>query len=337
MSILDVFNQDAFTYVSLSASVDRMGYVPGYLTAMPGLITPQPIRTVEVWIEERDFMPALVLTTPRGAPPEQVGGDRRKASSFQTTRLAQGSKIMASELLGIREMGSEQQMKTVGGEVGRRNMKIKQNFALTKENMVLGCVQGVVLDADGSVISDWGGNLKQTIPAEVAWNLTSDDDDHIRTQCSNTRRFMARQLRGIGGVGWHVGAICGDEWYDEMTSSTEVRTTYQAQQAIKLQNEVGVPWESFRFGGITFHNYRGSDDGVVSVPTDKVKFFPVGAGTIIRVDAPGESFEDVGTFGQESYSRVVPDLKRDQYAEVEQYSYPLFVNTMPQACPSGGM
>lgn len=337
MSILDVFSGDAFTYVSMCEAVDRMGYVPGFLTAMPGLVAPRPVRTVEVWIEERDFMPALVQTSPRGTAPPERGGDRRKARPFQTVRIADHSRINASELLGIREFGSETAMKTVQSEVDRRNFKMKQDFALTKENMLLGAVQGLVVDADGSTINDWAAEFSQTLPAEVTWNFGGAEGTILQL-CNQTRRAMLRALRGLGGNAVTVHALAGDEWWDTFVTSTEVRDSYKfAMQAIKLQNEVGQAWESFRYGSIMFHNYRSSDDGKVGVPSNKVKFFPVGAGIFVRADAPGESFTDVGTYGQESYSRIVPDRKRDSYADVEQYSYPLFVCTMPDALARGSL
>lgn len=336
MSILDVFSGDAFTYVSLCAAVDRMGYVPGLLTGMPGLVVPRPVRTTEVWVEERDFMPALVQTSPRGAPPPERSGDRRKARPFQTVRIADKSRINASELLGIREFGQEQAMKSAQSEVDRRNFKMKQDFALTKENMLLGAVQGLVVDADGSTINDWAAEFSQTIPAEVTWTFPSTADGTILQHCNQTRRGIARALRGLGGNVVEVHALAGDEWWDTFVTSAEVRQTYQyAMQALQLQNNVGGAWESFRYGKIIFHNYRSSDDGKIGVPSNKVKFFPVGAGIFVRADAPGESFTDIGNVGQESYSRIVPDRERDAWVDVEQYSYPLFVCTMPQALARG--
>ena len=142
MPIMDVFNQDAFSYVSLCAAVDLVGYTPGFLTARPGLVTPAPIRTQEVWIEQRSFMPKVIQTTPRGAPPVQVSGDRRNARSFNTTRIALSGRINASELLGIRDFASETTMKDLMGEVARRHFKMRNDEAVTKENMLLGAVQG---------------------------------------------------------------------------------------------------------------------------------------------------------------------------------------------------
>ena len=47
--------------------------------------------------------------------------------------------------------------------------------------------------------------------------------------------------------------------------------------------------------------------------------------------SPGESFQDLGTLGKDSYSRMVIDKDRDAWADVEVFSYPLPVCTMPGA------
>ena len=51
--------------------------------------------------------------------------------------------------------------------------------------------------------------------------------------------------------------------------------------------------------------------------------------------APGEKFEYLGELGQEEYAMIVRDVQRDMWADVESYSYPLPVCTVPQALGSG--
>jgi hypothetical protein len=335
MPIMDVFDQDAFSYVSLCAAVDLVGYTPGFLTARPGLVTPAPIRTPEVWIEQRSFMPQLIITTSRGSPPVQVSGDRRNARSFNTVRIALSSRINSSELLGIRDFASETAMKDLMGEVSRRQFKMKQDEALTKENMVLGAVQGKVLDADNSVIENWYTNWGVAVPDTVNFASAfsnSTDTGAIRALFNQVRRYTLRSLRGVGGTNVQVECIAGDGFWDAFVTSKEVRGNYQAAQALQRIDTMGNAFESYRFANVTVHNYRGTDDNEVQIGNLAAQFFPVGAGTIVRADAPGESFEDLGTSGQQTYSRIITDEKRNSWADVEDYSYPLFINTMPQAC-----
>ena len=65
MITMDAFRADAFSAVTLTAAVDKLGYVPQYLGTVPGLFNDTPVRTTAVWIEERSNAPALIQTTER--------------------------------------------------------------------------------------------------------------------------------------------------------------------------------------------------------------------------------------------------------------------------------
>ena len=338
MLTMDVFNSDAFTARSLTAAVDRLGFVPTLLQTLPKLVTPVPVRSELVMIEGRGYAPALIQTSPRGSAPKQESGDNRDLRAFRTFRLADASRITASELLGIRAFGSESELKQLLTEVARRQMKIKQNFQLTRENWYLGMVQGKLADADGTVLYDWATEFGQTRPAEVAFGFSAAADGDIIKKCNQITRTIKKNLKGIGGVGVRIVAICSDEFWDALTQSTEVRKTFlNWQSAQDLRNDHGMAWSAFTYGGIEFVNYRGSDGAEVAVPASKAKFFPVGAGIFQEAHAPAEAFDFVNTPGQEMYSWVVPDRDRNMFADIECYSYPLTVCVQPSALMSGGI
>lgn len=333
MLTMDVFKQDAFSSTSLTAVVDKVGYVPGFLGSIPGLFEPVPVRTEAVWIESRGTEAALIQTSPRGAPPGQKGGDRAEARPFKTRRLALGSRIMASELAFIRDFGSETEIMQLQTEIARRQFLLKRDHDLTFENLKLGAVQGLVADANGDTIYNWATEFGQTIPAEVDFDLDNANpaSGALRTKCTAAVRSITRGLKGVGGSGVRVIAICGDDFWDLLIAHPEVVKTYLNYQAAAALRDP-VAWETFNFGGITFTNYRGTDDGsTVAVPASKAKFFPAGSGIFQWAMSPGERFADLGTVGQQFYSAIVTDKDRDAWADVEVYSYPLPVCTMPQA------
>lgn len=335
MLSMNVFNQDAFSATSLTAAIDKIDYVPGLLSSMPGLVTPVPVRTDAVWIEERSTGFSILPFSPRGTAPHQTGGDVRKARPFVTQRYSDASRITASELYTIRDFGSETALKTLQGEVARRQFKMKQNFALTKEYHLLNLVtQAKVIDADGTTVYDWATQFSQAIPSEVGFDLAaaSPASGVVRKRCTAVRRSIQVALKGVGQAGNIVG-LCGDAFWDDLVSHPEVVATYNNwAAAADLRNGFAKEWNSFRYGDITFINYRGTDDGsTVAVGTDKCKFFPTGAGIFQWAMSPGEKFEHLGTMGQETYSWMVVDDDRDMWADVEMYSYPLPVCLMPSA------
>ncbi|MEK9754999.1 MAG: major capsid protein [Rhodospirillaceae bacterium] len=333
MITMDVFKSDAFHATQMIAAVDKLGYVPGYLGSIPGLFEPVPVMTEAVYIEERSNAPALIQTSPRASAVPQIGGDKRTARPFATVRLAQGSRIMASELLGLRAMGEEQALETLIGRVNRRQLQLMRNMDLTFENLRLGCVQGTVLDADGSTIYNWATELGQTIPAEVDFDLDNANpaSGALRKLVTAAKRSILRALKGLGGNAVRIYALCGDNFWDDLMAHPEIVAMFAAtNEAQSLGRDVA--FASFQFAGVTFVNYRGTDDtSTVSVGTDKAKFFPANAGIFQWAMSPGESFEHLGQDGQMFYSMMVPDERRNQFADVEVYSYPLPVCTMPSA------
>jgi hypothetical protein len=248
-------------------------------------------------------------------------------------RIADSSRVWASELQNIRAFGSTDQLQSLQIEVARRQQKILRNIELTKENLRLGAVQGIVLDADGSTIYNWATEFGQTIPAEVGWDLqnVSPAEGAVRKKCTAAIRSIRKGLKGLAAP--RVVALCGDTFWDDLTSHPEVIKTFlNWQAAADLRNDHGNAWSTFRYGDIDFINYRGTDDGTsVAIGTTKAKFFPVGSGIFRWALSPGERFEFVNTLGQDNYSAMVLDKDRNTWADIEVYSYPLPICTMPQA------
>lgn len=346
--VLDVFDADAFSFVSLSKAVDMMAYVPDFLGSIPGLIQDVPIRTKEVWIERRGYQAALISTSARGAPPSQVGSDKRDARAFNTTRIAQASRVTPDELLAIRRFNSEIDMKDVADEIARRMFKITSDMDLTEEYHRLNLVtKGKMLDTDGSTIYDWtsefasqpsGAKTLSNI-GSTAFTLSAGTLGSVRQNCNTVTRAIYRNLQAGNlptGRAQIVG-LCDDGFYDQLTTHPEVRASFLNWTAAQdLRNGVGAVWQPFQFGNINFINYRGTDDNsTLAIPSNTVKFFPTNAGIFQKAMAPGEKFEMLGTPGQNRYAMMVRDPLRDMWADVEVYTYPLYVCTLPQALAAG--
>lgn len=336
MATMDAFKSDAFSTTSLMEAVERIGYTPQFLGSIPGLFVPKPVRTKAVWIEERENAPALIQTDLRGNPPARKTPDKRKARAFSTVRVALADRIEAASIQEIRAFGSETELMSVQAEIARRMAPLRNDIELTLENMRLGAIQGLVTDADGSTLWDWATEFGQTIPTEINFDLdnASPASGVVRKKCNDVVRTITKNLKGLGGGAVKIYGLCGDAFWDDLTAHKEIRETYlNTQAASDLRS--GNTYGTFTYGGITFINYRGSDDGVVGINTDKVKFFPVGAGIFQIAFSPGESLDWVNTLGREVYAMTVPDRDRNMWVDLELYSYPLPVCTMPQALHRG--
>ena len=368
MPVLDVFDADAFSYVSLTKAINLMSHVPTMLSQMPGLFEDVPVRTKEVWIERMGDQPAIIQTTARGAPGVQVGGDRRDARAYNTFRLKLQSKIRSEELLTIRRFGSEIDIKDLMTEVSRRMFKMSSRLDMTLEFHRFNVVtQGKTIDynSGASTIYDWtaefaaaptGARTLSTL-AETAFNFSAGTVGPVRLACNAIVRGIKRNLTQvqnsetiISADNAQIVALCGDSFYDQLTTHPEVRATFlNWEAAAALRSSVGEVWKPFVYAGIEFLNYRGTDDttgpaadttGASSttsfgVGTNHAKFFPRNAGIFQMAYAPGEKFEFLGSPGEPRYAQIIRDRDRDEWVEIETMTYPLPVCILPQALTSG--
>jgi hypothetical protein len=332
---MNVFTGDPFSTFELTDALDKIPYVPAFLGGL-GIFEPRPVRTETIAIEKRDQELAIVQTTPRGAPLPQGGKDPRDMRDFRTVRVAKGDVVNASEIQNIRAFGTTTELEQAQTEVMNRLAKLRRDVDLTHEHMRLGAVQGIVLDADGSTLINWFDEWDLSQPAEIDFDLdnASPASGAVRIKCNQVVRAVQRAAKGSWVPGrTYVMGLAGDTFWDQLTAHTEIRQTYLNQVAAQeLRNDVGAPFGTFRYGGITWVNYQGTDDNsTVAVNTLKAHFFPVGANAAFQqAMSPGETFDWANTPGQNVYALLVNDKDRNMWIKPEVYSYPLFVCSRPE-------
>lgn len=332
MLTLDVFDGDAFRTIDMIQALDRVPYVPGYLGSL-GIFSPEPITTDTASIEKREKTLSLIKSTPRYSPASQGVKDPRDFRAFKTIRLKKEDTMNAGEIANIRAFGQATELETLQGEILRRETKLRDEMELTLEFHRLGALQGILLDSDGSILYNWFDEWGISQSAEIDFDLdaASPASGVLRKACNAVIRSMQRAAKGVWVPGrTQVYGLCGDAFWDDLTAHVEVRQTFlNWQAAADLRN--GNAFGEFRFGDITWVNYRGTDDNsTVAVATDKVKFFPVGApGVFQQILSPGESFDEVNTLGQQFYPHTIPDRERNEKVTIDLASYPLHICTHP--------
>ena len=331
MASFDVFNSNAFSTTSLSGRVEKMDHVPQMIGSL-NMFEPVPVRTREIFVDRIDGGLTLIPTSADGAPPASLVGEDRDAVSMRTTRLAKEFTLYANELDGIRAHGTETELMQVQREYDRRMGRLRNDMEVTHEHHRLGALQGLLLDADSTtVIYDYSAQFNEAIPAAVSFELDVTGTD-VNKASKSIARGMARSGRGsLAGSTNH--AVCGDGFYDDLVAHPNVEKFYLNQaEARQARADQGAVFESFRFGGITYHNYRGTDDNsTVAIPDDEAKFFPVGARDVFKVAmSPLDTIEYVNTPGQLVYAMNIPDRDRNMYTKGEIYSFPLYVCQQPR-------
>ena len=336
MATMDIFNNNAFSVTSLTGMIQKTEYQPGLLGQL-GLFEKRPVRTRNVFVDRVNSSLRLISTSADGAPPEPLEPDTRDAVSLRTNRLTKRFTLYAHELDGLRASGTESELMSVQTEYAARAGRLRKDMELTHEFHRLGALQGKLLDADGTtVIRDYFQEFGITEKPAIVFDL-NNPELNIRQVLVTMVRDMSRTSGGTFTPTTTVHALAGDEFYDKLIMHPTVEKTYMNwAAAADLRNSVAA-FGSFTYGGVTWHNYRGTDDNTtVAVAPDEAKFFPVGAdGVFVEAMAPLETLDYVGTPGQEVYMMNIPDRERNMWTKGEIYSYPLHICQQPDVLRKG--
>lgn len=331
--ITDIFAQNAWGAIEFNEEVvEKVDHKPQLLGTL-NLFEPIYSRSRTIAVASRDRTMALIPTSENGAPPAELIPQGAKLRKFDAVRLAKGSTVYAIEMAGVLALPFDQQTKDVAQEVTDRTAQIIDDLELTWEHMRFGAIQGRVIDADGTtVLYDWFEEWGIAEPAEIDFALDDPDTD-VRKICRDVKRAMQKAAKGVWTPSTRVGALCGDAFFDALLNHKQIKETkLGTEKASALENIDG--YSAIEIEGITFINYRGTDDGsTIAIGTDKVRFFPIGARGAFKVGwAPASEFKPyVNQRGREYYGLILEDKSgREEWDRIEIYSYPLFVPTRPE-------
>ncbi|WP_375654644.1 MULTISPECIES: major capsid protein [unclassified Bartonella] len=272
------------------------------------------------------------------------------ASPALSERIAKSDTVKSEEIQNRREFGIEDQLETAMKYIARKQKKLISGIELTWENMQLGAVQGVVLDADGSVIVDWYKEWEITPPKPIDFKLnteTTNVADHV----DQVIMRMIEASKGAFSDRSRIIGLCGNEFFSKLKNHKTIRETYlntALAQTLNSAGGVATPssigsgsFGSFDFAGVTFINYRSIHNYNVSakagtkraigIKPDECQFFPVDApGVFQKTFAPGESLDFANTVGRPLYTMLIVDHDRNAWVKRRVYSYPLYICTRPE-------
>lgn len=342
---LNVFRGDAFSNLTLTKLVNRFPYVPNLLGQMK-IFAPNPILTTAAAVDRLQGVLNLIQTSPRGAPAAARQEEKRNTTYFKVPRLAEKCVIRADEIQDVRSYDEPMALMTLQELVAKKLMGptgLLKQIEYTWENHRLGAVTGNLLDADGTVIFSYytafgvaaapsiNFDLKQATPAGQV-------DGYVRQTISQTVRGMKRSAQSsfIEGTSYVVG-LCGDNFWDALVNHPDVvESVKYSILASDLRKDKA--FGQMEFGGVTWINYRGSDDATtIGINTNRCQFFIADGPGIFEVHyAPGETFQDVNKPGLPMYVYNLPDpTGKDAFIEFEVNSFPLHICNRPETLRTG--
>lgn len=348
-TMLDIFRGDAFSVISLTDALNRPIFQPGRIGTM-ALFQEIGISTIDVALEERGGVLALVQPTPRGGPGISIPKPLGRVRVVRAPHFQIDDGVMAEEVQGRIAWGSDiqnLQMQTVMDKVTERMMIHRASHEVTIEYNRMGAVKGVVVYADGSTLDlfEFFGITQAPViyfdlpnPATVVAPPGPVITGALRALVQGIIRAMAKALGGLPFTG--VYCLCGDNFFDYLVAHPEIRQTYiNTPMALQLRQPYiangGQTWGSFDFGGVTFENYRGYIGDTDFIGPNDAHFFPTGVPGLFKTFlAPADYIETVNMVGQRLYAKQFP-MPNDKGVNFETQGNWLNVCLRPQALFKG--
>ncbi len=329
--ILNVFETDAFSFVSLTDSINNRPFIPGRIGEL-GLFSETGITTTGVAIENKDGFLSLISPTKRGGPGETRPKLLRGARTLNTSHFQIDDFILAEEVQNVGEFGTPAQPRTVETYLGQRFDEVIPNFDATLEHQRVGAVKGVVLDKDGNEVYDLFDEFGIAAPSQISFGLGANDKP--RRKCAEIVRAVAKSLGGVAMSG--VGALAGDDFWDALITHADVEKTYLYQEGQRLRDRIA--YAQLQYGGILWENYRGyvpANDGsgnvVPFIAANEARVYPIGVPNFFRtVFAPADYRETVNTIGLPRYAKAIPS-DNNKGVRLEIQTNPLSYCTRPGA------
>jgi len=329
MISLDVFKQDAFSWISLTAAIEKAPHQPRRIEQLD-LFGIQGITTTSILVEEKDGLLSLIPTSPRGGVPDSIGENKRTARSFLVPHLTRESKVLADEVQGIRPFGTQTETEAVQSVVNRRLATLRAMHEVTLEHLRIGAIKGIIYDYNGTtaiynLFTEFG--VAQQTKSMVFGTTTTD----VRAKCIE----IIRQIESVLGGGSYTGirAFCSASFFDALVGHDLVKASFQYQEGNVLRSDLR---NGFQFGGITWEEYRGSVGGVKFVEDDYAYVFPEGVMTekgrlFTTYFAPADFVETVNTEGLPIYAKQAVDQEFQRFIKIHSQSNPLPLCLMPRA------
>lgn len=306
MPVLDPFDTDAFSMVSLTNSINILPNNYGRLREM-NLFKTKSVRTRNIIVEELHGVLNLLPTMPPGAPGTVGKHAKRKIRNFTVPHIPHDDVILPEAYQGIRAFGTENQLEAVSQIVNDRLQTMRNKHAITLEHLRIGALQGVIKDADASTIYDLFTEFditKKTVDFLLGTSTTK-----IPNKCREVVRWIEQHLQGESMT--VVRALVDESFFDKFITHPLVKDAYSgySKAADVFGGDVR---KGFKFGGIIWEEYVGTAtdaDGTARkfIANDYGIAFPEGTvDTFKTIFAPADFNETANTLGKELYAKKKP-------------------------------
>ena len=302
MPSMDIFNDDAFSVVSLTAAVNKRKYRPGQISAT-GAFAEDGVTTTTIYVEQRDGKLGLVEPSARGGPGETTAAEGRLAVPFAVPHYERNDAVLADEVQNVRAFGSETESETIEQRVQEKQGRHGQDLTMTLEHQRVGAIKGIVTTKSGAVLENLYTRFGIATPPAISMEL--DVDTTNVGELFDGVRYSVEDSLDDAYDGLHV--FTGRDFHKAMWAHKSVKESllnYEGAQQLRQ----GTP-DIFEFGGATFERYRTgaaatTDLGSAYIAADEARIIPLGVPDLFMTRfAPADYEETVNTVGLPLYAR----------------------------------
>ena len=320
---MDIFNDDAFSVVSLTKAIEDTPFVPGRVGQL-GIFSEEGVSTTSISIEKVGSTVSLVPAASRGSSGRPMGNDKRQMIPFTATHLPQRASILADEVQNLRAFGSESEVETAQRLMNRKLAKMRRDLDTTIEYQRIGAIKGSILDSDGTTELL---NLHTAFGTSVtSHNLVlGTAGTPVRNKVIEARRKMEAALGGLTYSGARV--LCSASFFDALVGHAKVEAAFDRYMNGEFLRE--DQRGGFYFAGVFWEEYRGQVGATKFIADGEAWMVPEGVPDLFVTNyAPADYMETVNTLGQAYYAKQEPkDFNKG--IDVETQSNPIHICTRP--------
>lgn len=299
---MNLNQNSAFSVQKLTEAINKIAPTPTQIRDL-GIFEPKYGNNKTVAVEFKDGALSVVKNSERGRlDGDAVEQGTRRAEYFAATHLSVFDTILAEDYQGVRAFGSDQ-LANVKNVVRDFQADAKAKIEITREHLMLGALQGKILDKDGTVIHDLYAKFGLKKPAEVSWALESDNTK-VGAKIDKTLSDIRRQFKGALATGFV--ALCSPEFLTALKYHKSIEPIYQRFCDGKTYRESnGINPIELEHNGIKFIEYTGyfGEKGA-KIDAGKAILLPIGRKLYTEYFAPADIASAVNTTALPYYSTM---------------------------------
>lgn len=317
-------NESKFSVKALTTAVNQIPATPTQIRDL-GLFEPQYLTTTYVDVEYQEGRVNLVQSKQRGEGGQAVPDKARRIHTFKIPHLPEDDIIRADDVQNLRAFGSTQ-AETVESVVQDKLAAGKLNLEYTREHLMLGALQGKILDADGTELYDLYKEFGLTRGSHQ-WKLGTKTTE-VGAEIDKTLSALRAKQKGAMVSGWV--ALCGLDFLSALKYHDKIKPVYERYMEGKIYRDGSVNQIEFEHNGIKFIQYTG-DFGAngAKIESDKAILLPVGRKLYTEAFAPADMNATVNTRALPYYASR-EKLDHDKGWSLHMQSNPLPIALRPE-------